>query len=130
LYYVQCPQETPDDILNRRLHTIKGKNGGVGLAVLRGFTLQTWCGVRSSAIDYVWILKREVDLSNLLVLDTSLSYDGRYKPKILCVCEDRDILVVRVKNVVCQLNINNYQWKKIYGDLDSCTIYPFTMVPG
>jgi hypothetical protein len=39
LYYAQCPQEIHDDILNHRLHTIKGKNGGVGLAVLRGFTL-------------------------------------------------------------------------------------------
>jgi hypothetical protein len=41
LYYVQCPQETHDDILNHRLHTIKGKNGGVGLAILRDFTLRT-----------------------------------------------------------------------------------------
>jgi hypothetical protein len=39
LYYVQCPQETYDDILNHKLHAIKGKNGGVGLAVMRGFTL-------------------------------------------------------------------------------------------
>jgi hypothetical protein len=94
LYYVQCPQETHDDILNHRLHTIKGKNGGVGLAILRGFTLHTWCSVRSSAIDHVWILEREVDLSNLLVLDTSLSYDGRCNPKILCACEDREYPVV------------------------------------
>jgi hypothetical protein len=41
LYYVQCPQETHDDILNHRLHTIKGKNGGVGLSILRDFTVQT-----------------------------------------------------------------------------------------
>jgi hypothetical protein len=102
LYYVQCPQETHDDILNDKLHTIKGKNGGVDLAVMRGFTLLTWCSVRSSSVDHVWILEREVDLSNLLVLDKSLSYDGRCKPKILCACEDRDILVVRVKNVVYQ----------------------------
>jgi hypothetical protein len=128
-YYVQCPQETHDDILNHRLHTFKGKNGGVCLAVLRVFTLRTWCSVRSSAIDHVWILEREVDLSNFLVLDMSLSYDGRCKPKILCACEDRDILVVRVKNVVYPLNIKNYRWKKIYGYLDSCTIYPFTMEP-
>jgi hypothetical protein len=128
LYYLQCPQETHDDILNHRLHTIS--NVGVGLAVLRGFTLWTWCSVRSSAIDHVWIPEREVNLSNLLILDTSLSYDGRCKPKILCACEDRDILVVKVNNIVYQLNIKNYQWKNIYGDLDSCTIYPFTMVPG
>jgi hypothetical protein len=108
LYYVQCPQETRDDILNHRIHTIKGKNGGVDLAILRGFTLHTWRSVRSSTIDHVWILEREVDLSNLLVLDTSLSYDGRCKPKVLCACEDRDMLVVRVKNVVYQLNIKNY----------------------
>ena len=88
LYYVQCPQETHDDISNGRLRTIKVQNGGVGLAVIRGFTLRTWCSVRSSTGDHVWILDREVDLSNLLVLDTSLSYDGTCKPKILCTCED------------------------------------------
>jgi hypothetical protein len=87
MYYVQCPQETHDDILNCSVHTIKRKNGGVGLAVLRGFTLRTWCSVRSSSVDHVWILERAVDLSNLLLLDMSLSYDGRCKPKILCACE-------------------------------------------
>ena len=131
LYYVQCPQETHDDISNRRLHTFKGQNGGVGLAVIRGFTLRTWCRVRPSAGDHdVWILDREVDLSNLLVLDTSLSYDRRCKTKILCACEDRAILVIRVKKVVFQLDINSYKWKKIYGSLDTCTVYPFTMIPG
>ena len=39
LYYVKCPEETHDDIFNCRLHTMKGRNGGVGLAVLRGFIL-------------------------------------------------------------------------------------------
>jgi hypothetical protein len=123
LYYVQCPQETHDDISNGRLRTIKGKNGCVGLAIIRGFTLQTWCSVRSSAGDHVWILDREVDLFNLLVLDTYLSYDGTCKLKILCTCEDRDILVIRVKTVVFQLDIKNYKWKKIYAGLDSCTVY-------
>ena len=68
LHYVECPQETHDDIFNCRLHTIKGRNGGVGLAVLRGFILRTWWSVRSSEGDHVWSLDREVDLSNLLLL--------------------------------------------------------------
>ena len=41
LSYVECPHTT-DDIPRQNLHILKMHGGGVGLAVIRGFTLQTW----------------------------------------------------------------------------------------
>jgi len=102
-----------------RLHTIKGLNGGIGLSLLRGSTLQCWGSVISTEGDHVWSLDREIDLSSLLGCGTSLLYDDRFKQKILCACEDRDILVIRMNDGVFQLDIRNYKCKKIYDYLDN-----------
>ena len=96
LYYVECPQRT-HEIYRRNLHIIKGHNGGVGLVVVTGFTLQTWCSARSSIGDHAWLPHRNVDLATLLALDTSFPYYWNHTVRILCTFEDRDIVVVRAK---------------------------------
>ena len=88
LYYVNCPEETHVDLHKCRVHTIKGHNGDLVLAVVKGYTLRTWYSVRSVPGDHVWSLHREIDLSKLISLDTSLPYNGTCIEKILCTCED------------------------------------------
>src|SRR5664279_4125838 len=112
LYYVECPRET-HDIFRRNLHIIKGHNGGVGLVVVRGFTLQTCCSVRSSIVNHAWTPHRNVDLTTLLALDTSFPYLWNYVVKILCAFEDKYIMVVRAKEGVFQLDISTMLWKKL-----------------
>ena len=109
LYYVNCPEETHVDLQKCRVHTIKGQNGDLGIVVLKGYTFQTWYSVRSVPGDHVWSPHREIDLSKLFLLDTSLPYNGTCVQKILCTCEDTETLVIRMKEGVFQLSVNNYQ---------------------
>ena len=59
--YVECPNET-HDIFRRNLHIIKGHNGGVGLAVIRDFNLQTWSSEISLTGAQAWKPHRVVNL--------------------------------------------------------------------
>ena len=79
--------------------------------VLRCLTLQTWCSARLSPGVYAWTLHRDVDLSTLLALDTSFPYSCNVDVKILCTFEDRDIVIVRAKEEVFQLDITTMAWK-------------------
>jgi hypothetical protein len=60
--YVECPNET-HDIFRCNLHIIKGHYGGVGLAVIRDFYLQTWSSEISSTCALAWKPHRVVSLA-------------------------------------------------------------------
>jgi hypothetical protein len=93
LKYIECPHQT-HDIFRRDLHIFKGHNGDVALTVIRGFTQETWSCARSSTGAHSWMHYLNVELDTLLALETSFPYHGKYAARLLCVFEDRDMLVV------------------------------------
>ena len=130
LKYIECPDET-HDIFRLNLHIFKGHNGDVALAVIRYFTLQTWSSTRSSAGDHVsWTHHINVELDTLLALGKSFPYHGKYAVRLLCIFKDRDVLVVRVKEGVFQLDMSNWQWKTYNSARRWCTLHPYSVRPG
>jgi hypothetical protein len=129
LKYIECPHQT-HAIFRRNLHIFKGHNGDIALAVIRGFTLETWSYARSSTYAHSWMCLLNVELDTLLALDTSFLYHRKYVVRLLCVFEDRDMLVVRAKEGVFQIDISNMQWKKYNSTKRWCTIYPYSVTSG
>jgi hypothetical protein len=70
-----------------------------------------------------------IELDTLLTLDTSFPYVGKYAVRLLCVFEDRDMLVVLAKEGAFQLDISNMQWKKYNSGKHLCTLYPYLVPP-
>ena len=79
---------------------------------------------------YAWTLHRDVDLATLLALDTSFQYSCNVDVKILRTFEDRDIVIVKMKEEVFQLDITSMVWKKLNLRTNSITLYPYTITPG
>ena len=130
LSYLEWPHET-DDILIRNLHIIQGHGGGIGLVFIRNFTLHMWSSGRSSTGDHEWTPHNNVNLATLLSLDTSFPYHGEHAAKLLCAFEDKDRVIVRVKEGVFQLDFSNMQCKKFYCASNiSCTLIPYSVTPG
>lgn len=130
LYYIECPHET-HDIFRRNLHIFKGHNGDVALAVIRDFTLQTWSSERLSTGKWkAWVPDRKLELDTLLGLDKSWPYHGKYAVRLLCAFEDRDIMIVRAKEGVFQLDIRSLEWKKFKSRKLWSTMHPYSMTPG
>jgi hypothetical protein len=67
-----------DDIFRRNLHIVEMHGGGVGLAVIRVFTLQTWFSARSLACDHELTPHSKVNLATILALATSFSYPRKH----------------------------------------------------
>jgi hypothetical protein len=124
--YIECPHQT-HDIIRRNLHIFKGHNGDISLAVIRGFTLETWSCARSSTGAHSWMRHLNVELDTLLALDTSFPYHGKYAVRLFYVFEDRDMLAVQAKEGLFQLDISNMQWKKYNCTKRWCTIYPYSV---
>jgi hypothetical protein len=129
LKYIKCPHQT-HDIFRCNLHIFKGHNGDVAFAVIRGFTLEMWSSARSSTGAHSWMHNLNVKLDTLLALDTSFPHHRKYAVRLLCVFEDIDMLVVRSKEGVFQLDISNMQWKKYNSAKRWCTIYPYSVTSG
>ena len=104
--------------------------GGVGLAVIMGFTLQTWSSARSSAGDYDWTPHSNVNLATILALDTSFPCHGKHVVRLLCVFEDRDMVIVWSKEGVFQLDLSNMWWKKFYRIKSGCTLFSYSVPSG
>lgn len=98
---------TTDDIFRRNLYIVKMHGGGVGRAVIIGFTLQMWSSARSSAGDYDWTPHSNVNLAAILALDTSFPCHGKHVLRLLCAFEDRDMVIVWAKEGVFQLDVSN-----------------------
>ena len=113
LYYVECPHET-HDIVRHNLHIIRGHNGDVGIAVIRGFGLQTWCSARSSTGNDEWIPHSNVNLASILALDTSSALCKIYAVRLLCAVENKYMVIVEAVDGVFQLDISNMQWNKLH----------------
>jgi hypothetical protein len=128
LKYIECPYEM-HNAFRRNLHIFKGHNGDVSLAIIRGFTLETWSSARSSTYAHSWMRQLNIELDTLLTLDTSFPYVGKYAIRLLCVFEDRDMLVVLAKEGAFQLDISNMQWKKYNSGKHLCTLYPYLVPP-
>jgi hypothetical protein len=101
------------NVFRQNLHIFKGHNGDVALAIIVGFTLETWSTARSSTNAHSWICQLNIELDTLLTLDTSFPYARKYVVRLLCVFEDGDMLIVQAKEGAFQLEISNMQWKSI-----------------
>jgi hypothetical protein len=126
--YIECPYET-HNVFRRNLHIFKGHNGDVALVIIRGFTLETCSGARSSTNAHSWMRQFSIELDTLLTLETSFPYAGKCAIRLLCVFEDRDMLVVLAKEGVFQLDISNMHWKKYNSAECWCTLYPYSVTP-